>query len=113
MNAGCACIFVDGENLRHSLVDLFDREFNPSDYLPKNTDWAGFFDSLVSQAKATSRLRTYWYVVDNIDFYPWGLKKLTVDPAKLQRVLKADRKCAVELAGITDLAKKDAWALQK
>lgn len=113
MTTGRACIFVDGENLRHSLVDLFDQEFNPTDYLPKNADWSGFFDALVGEAKATSRLRAYWHVVENIDFYPWGLKPLISDPIKLQRVLKNDRKCAQDLAAIPDPAKRDAWAIQK
>jgi hypothetical protein len=93
-------------------MDLFQQEFKPADYLPKNADWSGFFDALVGEAKATSRLRTYWHVVENIDFYPWGLKRLMSDPAKLQRVLKRDKKCAQDLAAIPDPA-KDAWAIQK
>lgn len=113
MTSGSACIFVDGENLRHSLVDLFQQEFNPADYLPKNTDWAGLFDALTTQANATSRLRTYWYVLDNIDFYPWGLKSLLGDAAKLQRVLQKDGKCLQDLAAISDPTKREAWALQK
>ena len=35
-----ACIFVDGENFRHSIVDLFDK-FQREDYLPKTADWTG------------------------------------------------------------------------
>ncbi len=113
MTTGCACIFVDGENLRHSLIDLFREEFNPADYLPKNADWAGFFDALVAEAKATSRLRAYWYVVENIDFRPWGLKRLLVDPSKLERVLSGDRKCVQDLAAIQDPADKQAWIINK
>ena len=67
-----ACIFVDGENLRHSLVDLFHNEFNRHDYLPRNADWSGFFNHLVKQSGAKVLLRAYWYVVDEIDFFPSG-----------------------------------------
>jgi len=85
-----ACIFVDGENLRHSIVDLFDGEFDKEDYLPKNANWDGFFDQITQQAPwdDCERIRTYWYVVDKVDFTPWGLKKnLSVDEklAILQR----------------------------
>jgi hypothetical protein len=36
-----ACVFVDGENLRHSLVDVFsdDGIFKPRDYLPATAEW--------------------------------------------------------------------------
>src|SRR5437667_1521745 len=72
-NFKTACIFVDGENLRHSLMDLFKSDFDPSDYLPKTANWKGFFDYLVSGADSELRLRTYWYVVDEIDFWPYNL----------------------------------------
>lgn len=36
---GKVCIFVDGENLRHSIVDLFRGEFDKHDYLPKDANW--------------------------------------------------------------------------
>lgn len=69
-----ACIFVDGENFRHSICGLFP-SFNPEDQLPKDADWSSFFDFLV--AKATNgeglRLRTYWYVVDELVFQPYKL----------------------------------------
>ncbi len=71
-----ACIFIDGENLRHSIVDLFGKEFNPSDYLPKQADWELFFQSLVTQSNADMRLRAYWYVVDEIDFWPYDISRL-------------------------------------
>ncbi len=45
------CIFVDGENLRHAIGDLFSRaQFDPRDYLPEQADWTGFFDDLVFRA---------------------------------------------------------------
>jgi hypothetical protein len=62
-----ACVFVDGENLRHSLVDVFsdDGIFKPRDYLPATTEWAKFFDwvVLIATAGTHHRLRTYWFVV--------------------------------------------------
>ncbi len=99
-----ACIFVDGENLRHSLVDLFDPTFNPSDYLPKKADWDGFFKHLVTAANAELRLRAYWYVVDEIDFFPYGIGRLlrNGDFPKLEHVLCLHKPHAATLGGITD-----------
>jgi hypothetical protein len=39
------CVFVDGENFRHSIGELFN-DFNRADYLPKNADWGELFDWL-------------------------------------------------------------------
>lgn len=80
-----ACIFVDGENLRHSIVDLFRGEFDRQDYLPRNADWSGFFDWLVEQTPWDNcqRVRTYWYVVEKVDFSPWGLKNNLATRIKL------------------------------
>jgi uncharacterized LabA/DUF88 family protein len=87
-----ACVFVDGENFRYAIGDLFESIFNRQDYLPKNARWAEFFDWIVSQAsKGTAqRLRTYWYVIDMIDFYPYKLPQAHVNPQLLQLVLEKD-----------------------
>lgn len=71
------CVFVDGENLRHTICDLYEHEFDRRDYLPKNADWAGFFDLIVQQATSGegSRVRTYWYVVQYVDGYPYPLNR--------------------------------------
>lgn len=99
-----ACIFIDGENLRHSLVELFKPTFNPADYLPKKADWDGFFKFLVSEGKADLRLRAYWYVVDEIDFSPYGVNKLlkSSDFIKLNTVICKHRPHAATLNAITD-----------
>jgi uncharacterized LabA/DUF88 family protein len=97
-----ACIFVDGENLRYSLIELFDGLFNPSDYLPKTADWEGFFDSLIPQAHAEMRLRTYWYVVNEIDFFPYQIGRLLREsPAVLESILRKDRYWVAKLDGVT------------
>ena len=111
--AQVACIFIDGENLRHSIVELFQEEFAKPDYLPRNADWKGLFEFLVMQADADTRLRTYWYVVENIDFWPWGIKRLSGDVTKLHKVLLKDRKCRQELQAIPDQTGKDKWAQAK
>jgi len=110
-----ACIFIDGENLRHSVIDLFWDEFNPTDYLPRNADWTGFFDALTQHALAETRLRSYWYVVEDIDFHPWGLKRLLndPDPLKLRSVLCRDKDCTNQLDAITNEAEKISWARQR
>lgn len=65
------CIFVDGENFRNSIVELFPT-FKQHDYLPKTADWSKFFDFLSKEigGENSERMRTYWYVVQNIDFHP-------------------------------------------
>ncbi len=74
-----ACVFVDGENLRRSLVDVFsdDGIFKPRDYLPATAEWAKFFDwvVLIATAGTHHRLRTYWFVVQELDFFPYGLSQ--------------------------------------
>ena len=64
------CVFVDGENFRHSLVDLFP-SFNRDDYLPKNADWDNLFDWIVrSVDEEGKRIRSYWYVMKGVDYCP-------------------------------------------
>lgn len=108
MGFNTACIFVDGENLRHSLIDLFAGEFNPYDYLPRNADWSGFFNYLVNRANTSSRLRAYWYVVDHLDFWPWGLRRelRAHNFPTLEIVLRKHRPIARVLDAITDPAQK-------
>jgi len=80
-----SCVFVDGENLRHSLCDLFTpAEFDPAEYLPKKANWEGFFDFL-SDGCSSTRLRTYWYVVQHLEFWPWKLPMN--DSALLKQIL--------------------------
>lgn len=91
------CVFVDGENMRFTICDLFDK-FDRDDYLPKTADWTKFFDDVVSQAEPTGRrLRTYWYVVQNLDAYPrpLGLQKRT--PAELDAWAKSNAKVLAPL----------------
>ena len=66
-----ACVFVDGENFRHSLKHLFQTgrySFGKADYLPE-TDWHAFFASLANRFEC-ELLRVYWYVVEHIDCRP-------------------------------------------
>ncbi|MBI4085524.1 MAG: hypothetical protein HY432_03420, partial [Candidatus Liptonbacteria bacterium] len=75
-NTKKVCIFVDGENLRHSIEDLFPYpSFDKRDYLPKRADWTKFFDSIASEAieSDSERIRTYWYAIQSIDFFPYAL----------------------------------------
>ncbi|NQU82904.1 MAG: NYN domain-containing protein [Parcubacteria group bacterium] len=80
-NSTRVCIFVDGENLRHSIGNLFPN-FYRNDYLPK-ADWTKFFDLITSKVEEAKiggsdvkRIRTYWYVVKIIDFFPFNLANL-------------------------------------
>lgn len=71
-----ACIFVDGENFRHSLRHLFPSglyTFGKGDYLPE-TDWHKFFTSLASRFEC-ELLRVYWYVIEHIDCRPYKIPR--------------------------------------
>ncbi len=68
-----ACVFVDGENFRHSIVELFET-FDQRDYLPKLAEWDKLFDWIVKEGMEDGeRVRTYWYVIKTMDFYPYKL----------------------------------------
>ena len=81
------CVFVDGENLRHSIVELFDT-FDQRDYLPKAAEWGTLFDSFVNVATDAKgdRLRTYWYVVQDVDPVPWRVPDPTKGAEELRRL---------------------------
>ena len=57
-----ACVFVDSENFRGSINDLFNRK----SYFPEHARWGDFFDYIVAESSGhqAKRLRTYWYVVE-------------------------------------------------
>lgn len=90
MQSKRVCIFIDGENLRHSIVDLFGNDFDQRDYLPKSATWGSLFDHIMFQACAESDcelVRVYWYTVSHIDFYPLFLPKNKKDEEKLGRLV--------------------------
>ena len=81
-----ACVFIDGENFRNSIIELFSEDrsvaeapFYRDDYLPKEARWDDLFDDMVrlvakdlnvAGGDGLSRLRTYWYVIDAVDVWP-------------------------------------------
>ena len=94
------CVFVDGENFRHSIVDVFGAEFNPNEYLPKQADWTKFFDYLVEHSGfygAVARLRTYWYVVQHVDFRPYNLPSPEKDEAAFLTIVQRDKNTRDEI----------------
>src|SRR3989338_1737838 len=93
------CIFVDGENLRHSICDLF-QEFNEFDYLPKSANWTAFFYWIAKEVTddKPERVRTYWYVVENIDFSPFELNRARKDIVSLTNILSKRQKIQEELS---------------
>lgn len=103
-----ACIFVDGENFRHSIVDLFP-QFRQDDYLPKEANWTNLFDWIVQNViEDGERLRTYWYVIKTVDFFPYRFPnpQRSDNPSKaredLQRLLSKYRPYQQELDGLND-----------
>jgi uncharacterized LabA/DUF88 family protein len=103
---GKACVFVDGENLRHSLVDVFAAEgiFKSDDYLPAKAKWSDFFDWLVAAATADSahRLRAYWFVSQDLDCFPYNLEVLgnAQNRSKLKNTLCRCREFDEQLQGL-------------
>lgn len=92
------CIFVDGENFRHSIGNLFS-EFHRSDYLPKTADWTSLFDWVVNEATGDgSRVRTYWYVVASVDFYPYSFPDANTQTDRLVRLLSEHLPFKTQLA---------------
>jgi uncharacterized LabA/DUF88 family protein len=101
------CIFVDGENLRHSICDLFT-QFNEFNYLPKSAEWDKFFDWIAQQVSddKIERVRTYWYVVENIDFSPFELNRARKDLVSLEKIFSKRPKLKAELSKTTSDVEK-------
>ena len=79
-----ACIFVDGENFRFSLKDLFQSgrfTYGKSDYLPQ-ADWHQFFTSISARFNC-ELLRTYWYVVEHVDCRPYKVPHSWTDKERV------------------------------
>lgn len=98
------CIFVDGENFRHSIVDLFEN-FRGSDYLPDKANWETFFNFLSQRADGDARLiRTYWYVIELLDVFPYKYPKerdvLSATQDSVRWFLKYDRQFKNEMSQI-------------
>lgn len=84
------CVFVDGESFRHSIVELFP-QFRKEDYLPEFADWTALYNWLVSTAVNNGeRIRTYWYAIESIDFFPYHFPNplMSSNPAKTCTQLK-------------------------
>lgn len=85
------CVFVDGENFRYAITDLFHPAlFDRTNYLPDTANWAVFFDNLVGRATddAGARVRTYWYVIDQVDTFPFIIKRSEQSPENLQEWIR-------------------------
>jgi len=101
--SGKCCVFVDGENLRHSIVDLFSGVFDKKDYLPRLADWTAFYDWIVEEANCDCRrLRTYWYCVEHLDFRPF--LPFPQDAQKLLGILKRDKRNEATLQHLVEPA---------
>jgi len=95
-----ACVFVDGENFRHTICDLFT-SFDRTQYLPRRADWAKFYDWLVSKVHlAGERVRTYWYVVEHMDFFPYRFPDPERETTDLRQLLSRDRRLGREVQGL-------------
>ena len=93
---------MDGENFRYSLEGLFS-SFSRQDYLPKTADWTALFDWMVQEVTGVEgRIRTYWYVIRSIDFYPYQFPNAERDPDKLRRLLSNHEPYKDELDRLPD-----------
>lgn len=98
------CVFVDGENFRHAIVHLFE-SFNPADYLPKKADWDDLFDYLVRSSCTgygdVQRIRTYWYVIQYIDYFPFYFPDAVTETEELKALLSKHEPFRNQLAGLS------------
>ena len=99
-----SCIFVDGENFRYAIVELF-ADFRQEDYLPKAADWTGLFNWIVEEATGGDRLRTYWYAIQSVDYYPYRLARLGQNPNTAYNVLSNHPPYKSRLDGVEEGAK--------
>jgi uncharacterized LabA/DUF88 family protein len=74
-------------------------DFSQEEYLPKKADWEGFFENLMSQCHSPERLRTYWYVIEQVDFYPYRFPE---DEPTLIKLLSKHPPYRDELSRIKD-----------
>jgi uncharacterized LabA/DUF88 family protein len=96
------CVFVDGENFRHTIGNLFE-DFDKMDYLPKDANWGELFDWFVEKASGNGeRVRTYWYVVQHLDFFPYRFPKADKEPDALKKVLCRSDELKEELRLLED-----------
>lgn len=97
------CVFVDGENFRHSIHDLFESLPNAT-YLPPNANWGTLFDMFIDKTEIIDdgeRVRAYWYVIENVDCYPYKFPSAAQKTSTLQNLLCRDDHCEQRLAGLT------------
>ncbi|MFC2013751.1 NYN domain-containing protein, partial [Chloroflexota bacterium] len=83
------------------------QSFRQQDYLPKTAEWTQLFDYIVSEVVVGGeRLRTYWYVIKTMDFYPYHLPNITrpetaeITKQKLKRILSSHDPYRDELANL-------------
>jgi len=70
------CVFVDGENLRHAICDLFKDCFEAKDYLPNKANWSDFFDKTTELTNSPKRFRAYWFTINYLDIFPDSIEKI-------------------------------------
>ncbi|MFZ2147005.1 MAG: NYN domain-containing protein [Sedimentisphaerales bacterium] len=76
-----------------------------NNYLPKEADWNQLFDYFVSiAAPGGERVRTYWYVVQFLDMFPYKFPDIEKYPDALRSVLDKSKSVREELATLQDEA---------
>ncbi len=97
------CVFVDGENFRHSIVKLFP-EFPQQHYLPKQANWTELFNWIVSKCtdEEGERIRTYWYVIKSVDFFPYHFPNPEKEQSNARNLLSKHEPYKAELDTLSD-----------
>ncbi|MBI1731034.1 hypothetical protein HYR53_10545, partial [Candidatus Acetothermia bacterium] len=98
-----ACIFIDGENFRYTIIGLFEN-FDKHDYLPQRAKWTEFFDWIAVKANygnPVNRLRTYWYAIQGIDYMPYELPDPARQTEKATRLLAKNEEFMLEHDGLS------------
>jgi uncharacterized LabA/DUF88 family protein len=98
------CVFVDGENFRYAINELFSDIFDKTEYIPHNGKWSDLFDLIVNKAshKQGARLRAYWYVIQNLDYYPYKFPNPAIKYDEVKNLLSEFKPFREELDKITD-----------
>lgn len=100
-------IFVDGENFRYSLIQLFP---DLIEYLPKRVEWFKLFNSVISSQEEL--LRVYWYVVELLDFRPFKFPDFD-EPEKIERILRFNPHFDDELNSLENEEEKNSYMFGK
>ena len=100
-------IFIDGENFRISLKQLFYGKFY---YLPRKVQWYELFHSVINNNQEL--IRVYWYVTEFLDFIPYKFPNIE-EIDKIEELLRKSHVFNKELNNLADTDEKLSYMCGK